>query len=928
MLVKKSEKGAGRRIAYHAFISYSRRDTLAATGIQKALHRIGRRPGRLHALRVFRDSTDLVASPDLWGGVQEALDGSEYLIVLLSSSAATSEWVNQEVVHWIQQRGLDRLLLVLVDGHLEWDPETGCFDPALSTAAVPALVVPGSLPTEPIYVDISNDSPWDPTSATFRDKVIDLAAPIHGKSKYELASDDVREQRRYRRLRRAAVAGLAMLTVLAVVGAGVAVGQRREAGQQREQALFQRNQAEVRRILGDAESILAGDRSGGDVQGFQMLLAANALSADLAAGSMLDAAIRRRTTKKIISLPDERVSAMAISPAGDWAVVGSYRGAVRVLDTRTGRTVATVSEPESGDDLDPQVQGVVIDPDGRWFAAGQYSGTIRLWDSRSHELLTTITADDLLEEIAVSPDGRRLVSMSGGPGQMWDTATGAQIGDLGAGRYDMFTSVVFSRDGSRIAGGKLKGVMLWDTGGKTIADIPTAEIVTAVALSSDGTRLATGEDSGNIRLWDARTGASRGTLLNARTRVNAIAFTLDGQRLFTAGDDGVVRMWNSDTGQPLGELTGHTAGIYGLATSADGTVLASESADETVRLWEVGTDGGYPVLDADSEMVQALDFSRDGNRLATGGSDSIARIWDATTGALQKWIEVGGPPNAILNLAISPDGHRVATVGEYSMVRLWDADTGELIRDLIGHTGQTMAIDYSPDGQMLVSGDIDGRIVLWDLAQNEPPLLVASAGVPVTSVVFSPDGNLVASAGDDQMVRLWDLRERKLAKVLWTDEDILLALAFSDDGQLLAGAGADQTVRVWDVPSGELTQTLSGHNGDVGGVAFSPVSRDILASGGEDGAVRLWNVKTGQPIGAPFIGHVGQVRGVAFRPDGTVVAGGGSDGKVRFSLAGATPEMLCDKIIYNMNEAQWRRWISPDIEFQADLCAGLPSWSS
>jgi len=40
-----------------------------------------------------------------------------------------------------------------------------------------------------------------PNAPVFRDKVTDLAGPIHGKSKYALASDHVREQRRFRRLR-------------------------------------------------------------------------------------------------------------------------------------------------------------------------------------------------------------------------------------------------------------------------------------------------------------------------------------------------------------------------------------------------------------------------------------------------------------------------------------------------------------------------------------------------------------------------------------------------------------------------------------------------------------------------------------------------------------------------------------------------------
>lgn len=75
---------------YDAFISYSHADRRVAAGVQKGLGRVGRRMGRLAALKVFRDATDLTASPDLWGKVQDALNGSRFLIVVLSPEAAAS----------------------------------------------------------------------------------------------------------------------------------------------------------------------------------------------------------------------------------------------------------------------------------------------------------------------------------------------------------------------------------------------------------------------------------------------------------------------------------------------------------------------------------------------------------------------------------------------------------------------------------------------------------------------------------------------------------------------------------------------------------------------------------------------------------------------------------------------------------------------
>ncbi|MDT5329637.1 MAG: hypothetical protein QOF31_934, partial [Mycobacterium sp.] len=171
---------------YDAFISYDHDDQPVAYGIQRGLHRIGRRIGQLRALRVFRDSTDLTASPDLWAKVAEAMEGSRYLIVVLSPAAVASKWVNKEVAHWLLQRGPDHLLFVVAAGGLTWDEATGRFDPDRSDAALPVLTQPGVLPAEPLYVDVCDNAPWDPNTALFREKLTDLAAPIHGKPKSEL----------------------------------------------------------------------------------------------------------------------------------------------------------------------------------------------------------------------------------------------------------------------------------------------------------------------------------------------------------------------------------------------------------------------------------------------------------------------------------------------------------------------------------------------------------------------------------------------------------------------------------------------------------------------------------------------------------------------------------------------------------------------
>ncbi|MFD4434056.1 toll/interleukin-1 receptor domain-containing protein, partial [Nocardia sp. NPDC058497] len=285
--------GAAPIFAYDAFLSYSHADRAIAAGIQKGLHRIGRRMGHLHALRVFRDATDLTASPDLWGKVTEAMDQARYCIVVLSPHSAVSEWVDREIDYWLRTRGSERLLFVVAGGKLKWDRHTQRFDPERSTVALPVLTEPGVLPTEPLYVDVTEDAPWDPRAPLFREKLTDLAAPIHGKPKYELAGEDLREQRRFRRLRSAAIAGLVLLTVLALAAAYIAVDRQREAERQR-------NQAIALRLVSDAEAMLGGVRPRGDVRAIQQTLAAAQIAPDFDEGALLRTLNAEAAVDKIV----------------------------------------------------------------------------------------------------------------------------------------------------------------------------------------------------------------------------------------------------------------------------------------------------------------------------------------------------------------------------------------------------------------------------------------------------------------------------------------------------------------------------------------------------------------------------------------------------------------------------------------------------
>ena len=124
---------------YKAFISYSHAaDGRLAPALQSALHRFAKPWYRLRAIRVFRDKTTLAATPALWPSMEQALGESEHFLLLASPEAAASEWVQREIMYWIERRPLDRgkLLIVLTGGTLLWDGKNNDFD-WTSTDALP-----------------------------------------------------------------------------------------------------------------------------------------------------------------------------------------------------------------------------------------------------------------------------------------------------------------------------------------------------------------------------------------------------------------------------------------------------------------------------------------------------------------------------------------------------------------------------------------------------------------------------------------------------------------------------------------------------------------------------------------------------------------------------------------------------------------------
>ncbi len=301
--------------------------------------------------------------------------------------------------------------------------------------------------------------------------------------------------------------------------------------------------------------------------------------------------------------------------------------------------------------------------DGRWLISASYDHTIRYWDFQQPP-----------------------PPASGGRKPPDNSATQQATVILNARTIEEASSPAGRRAGRKVPP-PIEAKVQLQQAARTLT--PHKEWVTGLTISRDEKLLLSGDDAGQVIVWDRAAGTEQ-----KRWRVKgwayAVALSPDNKQALVAERVPLV----FDSGQHSG-----------------------------VRLWDVAA--GEPKLDLSQEFkmyISAAAYSRDGKLLVLGrGGEAEGQLFVLDPASGKKLRELTPKHEyGITDLAFHPDGQHLASSGRDTLVRIWDPAAGKLVKELGKPRGGQFkdwihAISFSADGTLLAAADMAGSVHVWSL---------------------------------------------------------------------------------------------------------------------------------------------------------------------------------------------------------------------
>lgn len=440
---------------------------------------------------------------------------------------------------------------------------------------------------------------------------------------------------------------------------------------------------------------------------------------------------------------------------------------------------------------DTEITGAAFSSDNERIAIAQAEG-IEIWDVRARRKLLSVSLDAAWLPAEFSPEGNRLVAVTGQRSAAVFHAVDGHRLTLLAGHTARIRVATFSPDGEHILTAGDDGMAkVWDAwNGKLLITLEGhREPIIRAAFSPDLRFIVTRDQEGHVKIWNGRPLATPRILRDDPARVRwwsdaeyeLADWSPDGNKvllkhrdLWATNDENVFTLWNTRAGI-----------LTGLWRTSKQPILRSDKTTVDPADHDVTKPAPCPSETNGSEPVEPLALDYAGDRVVVGGGGSASRVafLQAKASGCRK-IPLEGHHSKITAAAFSPDDNFILTADVAGVVMVWDAANVSLLAVLAGEERPKKA-SFLPGGRALTLHERN-RAVVWDLSLERRPItelqrIIACSGIVPSDTI----ADLVLGGAP------------KCAPGIRLPEPVESANSFDAAGAFLVSGWARENDRVW-----------------------------------------------------------------------------------------------------------------------------------
>ncbi|GAM83999.1 hypothetical protein ANO11243_019890 [Dothideomycetidae sp. 11243] len=435
------------------------------------------------------------------------------------------------------------------------------------------------------------------------------------------------------------------------------------------------------------------------------------------------------------------------------------------------------------------------------------------------------------------------------------------------------------------------------------------DTVQCIEWSSDSRFFLSSSKDLTARVWslDPEEGFTATTLAGHRQAVHSAWFSADQEIIYTVSKDGALFSWkyvapitSEEHEEDIPEekfrwriidrhYFNQTPAVLTCASYHPSTnLLVAGFSNGTFGLYELPGFNQIHNLSISQNNIDYVTINKTGEWLAFGASafgQLLVWEWQSESYILKQQ----GHFDAINALTYSPSGDRIITCSEDGKVKVWDALSGFCVVTFTEHTSSVTACEYAKRGNVLFTASLDGSVRAWDLIRYRNfRTFTAPTRLSFSCVAVDPSGEVVAAGSQDSFdIHLWSVQTGQLLDRMSGHEGPVSSLAFTPDGGSLVSGSWDHTVRIWSVFARTQSSEPLQLQADVVKIAVRPDSKQVAVST-LDGQLTFWSISEGsQQSGLDGRRDVSGGRKISDRRTAANVAGTKSFSSLCYSADGA-----------------------------------------